>query len=276
MTDFTTIDTRGLESMMNGLRSALIGQGGDVSTIVRDESKRLAVEVSHVSQPQDRRRTAYKIETSVRSKFLEANQSYNLSDHADLSATGVIWYNVNKNFLFGVAPANDMRRADPQRLANLYYQLKRTAGKTRRILDFTHPRKHQKVAIVQKIITSKGVLRKAVAIVQKGIGRLPASWFATAKQLDSSLVAPGWIERHIHGNKTKRSITDMTGLNNSTSPVMAFGSRAAGASKFDRAVQFAVDLRAKKMKARLELVLSGYSKDIAHGIKIKRHAKETQ
>ncbi len=263
--------------MIGGLRNALIGQGGDVSTIVRDESKRLAVEIANVSKPKDRKKTADRIEGSVRSKFLAVGH-----EQTDFDAntgkeghTGVKWYRCDEHFLFGVARNSDMRKANPQTVSNIYYALKKVQGKTRVVVDFKNPRRRQRVAISTRIITSKSVLRKAISIVQKGIGRLPASWFATAKQLDSSLVAAGWIERHIHGNRTNRSITDMTGLNHLDKPTMTFGSRAAGASHFDRAINHAVHVRQEKVAARLRLVLSGYAKDVAQGIKAKRHAKES-
>lgn len=276
MVQVQSIDTSGLQFVLGGLRNALIGTGGDISTITRDESKLLALGISKVAAPRDRKKTAERIDKSVRSKFMALSEKSDFEDNTGKEGhTGVKWYRCDKDFLFGVARDSDMRHADPQTVANIYYKAKKIQGKTRLLLNFKHPRKHQRVAIITKIITSKSVLKKAIAIVQKGIGKLPASWFATAKQLDTSLVAPEWMERHIKGNKTTKSITDATGLANLEHPSITFGSKAVGVTKFDRAIQFAVNLREKKVAARLRLVLSGYSKDVAQGIKVRRHAKQT-
>lgn len=262
--------------MINGLQDALIGTGGDVSTIVKDESKLLSLEISHRVGPQDRAKTAQRIDKSVRSKFIALNSDVGFDENTGKEGhSGVKWYRCDKNFLYGVAPDSDLRHADPQTLANIYYRAKKIQGKTRIVVDFKHPRQHQRVAITTKVFTSKSVLNAAVKLVQQSIGKLKASWFATGKKIEPSLVAPQWIERHIHGSSTTKSITDLTGMSDLANPAITFGSKAEGVSKFDRVIQFAVDVRQKKVSARMRLVLSGYSKDVASGIRPRKHAKES-
>lgn len=269
------IDTKGLQFMINGLQNALVGMGGDVSTILKDETRLLAVEISKRAAPRDRKKTADRIDKSVRSRFLAlgAEQTDFDANTGKEGNTGVKWYRADKDFLFGVARDSDMRHADPQTLASIYYRSQKIQGKTRLVMDFKHPRQHQRVALTSKILTSKAGLRAAVKIVQKAIGKLPASWFATAKKIQPSLVGPQWIERHIRGNRTTKSITDLSSENSENASI-TFGSKAVGVTKFDRAIQFAVNLRAKKVSRRMNLVMSGYSKDVASGMRVRRHAKE--
>lgn len=270
-----TVDTRGLQFLINGLNYALIGTGGDASTIVKDESRLLAVQVSKLAQPKDRKKTGQRIERSVRGRFQELNNAANsmFEDKPDKEGhAGIKWYRSDSRFLWGVARDSDMRKADPQTVANIYYHAKTLRGKTRIVLPFKHPRTEQQVVITTRVLTSKSVLRKAIEIVKKGIGRLPASWLASAKQIDSGVTGPQWIERHIHNGTTRRAITDLSQMNMPEKPMVTFGSKAVGVEKFNRQIQFAVKLREKKVAARLNLVLSGYSKDVAQGIKIKRHA----
>lgn len=272
----TTIDTRGLNFVLDGVKNALLGQGGDVSTLCADESRLLAVGISDVARPKDRTKTGNRIAASYRAKFLALGQ-----EQTDFEAntgkeghTGVKWYRCDSKFLFGVAPDSDLRHAEPQTLVNIYYRAKMIQGKT--VVDFKHPRRMQRVAITTKVLTTKGIVNRAIAIGKKAIGKLPASWFATAKKIQPSLVGPQWIERHIKGTSTSKSVTDLSGLSNVDSPSVTFGSRAVGVMKFDRAVQFAVNLREKKLAARLRLILSGYSKDVAQGIRVKRRAHQVK
>jgi hypothetical protein len=271
MVTVTSIDISGLQSAIIGLQNALIGTGGDASTIVADESKLLAKEISNLIGPLDQKKTKDRIEKSVRSKFLALDDIDNSKFSSKGGTTGnVVWYRCDRNFLYGAAKDRDMRKASGEALADVYYASRKVQGRTRIIADFTPARKHQRVAITARIITSKASLARAVKSVQLAIGKLKASWFATAKSIDHSLVGPQWIERHIKGNRTTKSITDLTSMNVPATPSVTFGSKALGNDKFTRLIDFAVKLRAKKVMARLDLVLTGYSHDVAAGIKAKR------
>jgi hypothetical protein len=276
MVKVATVDTSGLQFLLRGLQNALIGSGGDVSHIVRDESKLLAVEISKRVGPRDRAKTGERIDKSVRSRFAELGEEQNnFEDNPGKEGHAFVkWYRCDENFLFGVARDLDMRHGDPETLAKAYFDSKTVQGRMRLIFSFHHPRQKQRVAITMKILTSKAVLRQTVAVVKKGIGRLKASWFATAKKIDPSLVGPEWVERHLKNNTTPRAITELGGLQNNESPSVEFGSKAAGAAKFSRVTEFAVKVRKEKVKARLALVLSGYSRDVARGIRVQRHAKD--
>lgn len=271
MVTVSSIDVSGLQYAISGLQSALIGTGGDVSTIVADESKLLAKEIAHLIGPLDRKKTEDRIEKSVRSKFLALDDITNSKFNAKGGTSGnVVWYRCDANFLYGAEKDRDMRKASGEALADVYYSSRMLKGRTRIIADFSPARKHQKVAITARIITSKASLMRAVKSVQTAIGKLKASWFSTAKSIDHSLVGPQWIERHIKGNRTTKSITDLTSMNVPEAPAVTFGSKALGNDKFTRLIDFAVKVRTKKVMARLDLVLSGYSHDVAAGIKAKR------
>lgn len=278
MVTIATIDTSGLDFVLNGVKNALLGSGGDVSTLCKDESRLLAVGISNVARPKDRQKTGERIAASARSKFLALGQEQSSFEQntGKQGHSGAKWYRCDSKFLYGVAPESDMRHAEPQTLVNIYYRAKMIQGKTRIVVDFKHPRLKQRVAIVTKVVTTKGLINRAIAILKKSIGKLPASWFATAKKIEPSLVGPQWIERHIKGNATSKSITDLNGLSHLESPSVTFGSRAVGVGKFDRQIKFAVSLREKKLAARLSLILSGYSKDVAQGIRVQRRAHKVK
>lgn len=263
--------------MVNAIGNALVGTGGDASEVVKDESRLLAMGISKVAQPKNRKKTGERIARSFESKFKALSEDQTQGDHLGKpGSTGVRWYRADSKFLYGVAPDSDMRQASAETLLNIYYHTKKIEGKTRIVVDFNHPRKQQRVAITTKVTVKKSTLNRAIAIAKLAIGKLPASWFATAKKIKPALVAPQWIERHIKGNKTTKSITDISRMAIPESPSITLGSRAVGVSKFSRPIQFAIDLRAKKMNARLNLILSGYSRDVASGIRAHRHAHKVK
>ena len=274
-----TIDTSKLDAMLYGVYNALIGTGGDVATITQDESRLLAMQLMKLSQPQDRRKLETKIEANVRARFAALNEDNATSDHGlGVSANGTRWYAASDTFLFGAADAKDLRNAAGDQIRDVFYSsdLKGKHGKAFLIYDFNKShRKQQKVAITRRIITSKSSLARGIKDIQQSIGKLAASWFATAKTIDNSAKAPAWVASHLKGSQTTKSITDLTGVKNLDHPSITFGSKAHAVSskKGMGQVQFAVNLRAKKLAARLKLILSGYSKDVANGIKAQRHAK---
>ncbi len=268
----TSIDQRRLDSMIQGVYNALIGTGADASEVVKDESRLLALQIMKVAQPRDRKKTGDRIASSIKSRFTELGDGF---DKELSSQTGEAnWYRADSKFLYGVSPDLDMRGANADTLAEIYYAAHNIGGKTRIVNDFNPARPSgQRKAILAKVLARKSDINRLVTLAKTAIGKLPASWFATARQIDSSASAPQWIARHLKGNQTTKSITDLTGLRNSDSPSAAFGSKAVGVAKFNRAIQFAVNLRAKKLLARLRLILSGYSRDVSEGIKARRQSK---
>ena len=268
-----TIDTRGLQFVIGGLEAALIGFGGDCSEVTKDESRLLAMQVSKVARPPDRKKTLGRIEKSVRNRF----QALNESAHQEKAPTsGINWLHWDNDYLYGVSQERNMKRASAESLADIYYASKmRRVGGAYLDLPFIHPHRRQRVKIYQKIVTSNSSLNRAVKAVQQSIGKLAASWVGDARTIDGTkpTVAPAWVERHLRGTKTSKSIVNTAGLMNSESPSVEFGSKAKGVNRFERAINFAVGLREKKVAARLRLILSGYSKDVAAGIKAQRRGK---
>lgn len=270
-----TIDQRGLDSVLNSVRDALVGTGGDASNITKDESRLLALGIMNVAQPKDKKKTAARIDSSIRQRFANLNEQYFPTGKVD--SDGIAWYRSDSRFLYGVSEDLDMRKSSADRLLDIYYQAKVVGGKTRLVKDFNPPRPSgQKKAILAKVLTSKASMNRLVAMAKLAIGKLPASWLATARQISPSANAPEWIARHLKGSKTTKSITDLTGLSNANNPSVTFGSSAKGVGRFGRSVQFAVNLRAKKLAYRLDLILSGYAEDVKNGIKAQRHANKVK
>ena len=280
----TSVDTSGLDHMIDGVKDALIGTGGDITNLAKDESRLLAMQLMKLSQPRSRSELKKKIAENVSRRFVLLDQDHSdfLSDqrYRHVSDGGIEWYRASSKFLFGVDDAKDMRHASGDEVSDVFYSSKIMAGRNttqaRIISDFKTPRKQQRVAILQQVVTSKSSLNRGIRAVSNSIGKLAASWFATAKTIDGSSKAPEWISKHIKGTKTTKSVTELGGLNNIENPSVTFGSHAhAVATKRGiKMVEFALKVRTTKLAQRLKLILSGYSEDVRHGIKVHRHFKK--
>ncbi len=282
-----TVDTAGLDFVLNGVKHALTATGGDVSELTKDESRLLAMQLMKLNQPQDKKKTEADIDRNVRSAFLDLDNDntkfWENLKYQNNSESGVQWYRATKSFLYGVDEAKDLRKAGADTIKDVYFASANNAlgrsEKARLVYDFKKPRQHQKVAILRQIIVSKASLARGIKLIQASVGKLAASWLATAKTIDSSSKGPAFVERQFkNGTQTSKSITDLSGLSHLESPSVTFGSKARGAAskRGKQQVQFAMKVREQKLTARLKLILSGYSKDVAQGIKVARHAHQVK
>lgn len=279
----TTIDTAELDFMLNGVKNSLIGSGGDISELTKDESRLLALQLTKLNYPRSRPALADKIAKNVSSRFALLDIDNSKSEHGlgigNNGEGNTSWYAADRNFLYGSdSEAKDYRKASGDQVRDAFYSSKVSNGKARLVYGFTKShRQHQRVAILRRIMVSKASLNRGIKAVQLSIGKLAASWFATAKTIDSSSNAPEWVARHLtRGTHTTKSITDLSALHKYDHPSVTFGSTAvaAGSKKGIAQIKFALKVREKKLAARLNLILSGYSNDVAQGIKVHRHHKK--
>jgi coproporphyrinogen III oxidase-like Fe-S oxidoreductase len=130
-------------------------------------------------------------------------------------------------------------------------------------------------------MVSRSAFKNFANYVISHVGRMKASWVANAikiaqrKLQGEQYSAPEWIARHINGNTTPKSICNLEGLNGKDYQTLTIGSSSIGNSRQVENVQRAVKARERKVSERLKLVLSGYSKDVAKGIRIKRHSHDS-
>ncbi len=269
MVGVQSIDTSGLEFMMNGLKNALIGTGGDISTLVQDESRLLALECAKRVGPRNREKKAATIPGEIGRVFMPMPaKGFGKAKRGD---GNMVWLNSGPQFLTGIR--RERYNPNVQSIRDMYRAYMKVPGLS---LGKKYVRigSHGKQAVneINRIMVKRGLFNEFAAFVKGLLGIMKASWWVTAKKIDPSLVGPQWIERHVA--KNKRAISDMSGLANTDMPTAVFGSSAPGIEKFADEIKFAVKVREKKMEAKLGLILEGYSEDARHGVAIHRHAKK--
>lgn len=121
-----------------------------------------------------------------------------------------------------------------------------------------------------RVVVPKGSRDPYIKKLQARVGRARASFAQTAARLGATF--PSWISRHFGAPISDIAIMELSGLQNPVSPSVVFGSRAPGIDRVRDRVQAAVNFRAKVIVRKVKLILSGYNKDIAAGIKAQSQA----
>jgi hypothetical protein len=268
----TTVDLTGLSSLLRKLHEALIGSGqnGDLSVLVKDETRRLAMECARVPNPKQRLKLQRAIKRDIGSVFL-AMPKDPLKGKAR-HGHEMEWLVAGPNFLFGAPPSQILTGQESNAVLAaggvkaLLYKLRGKLPEHKYTETGSHGK--QKVQIANRVIVARAVLTRLFNSIKKNIGKRDASFAETAKLLGETKI-PASTSAHF---PTKHNITRAGELTNPESPAITFGSNAHGVRGLKPKVERAVKTRQLKMSSRIRMILNGYARD---GANIRHHAKET-
>jgi len=121
-----------------------------------------------------------------------------------------------------------------------------------------------------RVVVAKGLRDEYVAEIQQRVGKMKAKWAYCASLLGERF--PPFISRHF-GAVAGQSTADvnLSGPN----PGITFGGSGRGFGRTRQIVSDAARIRARQISNRVRLILSGYSKDVAQGIRPRPHAADT-
>jgi hypothetical protein len=268
-----TVNTKGLGQLINDLRTALIGSGqkGDLTEIVVDETRRLAMECGKAPTLKQRHRLETSIKRDIGSVFLAMPSQPIPAKHRH--GKELEWLAAGPNFLIGarknqiLAGSSNLSAQAGGGIRQLLYKLRGKLPKKK----YEDVGKHGKqlVRIPNRVMVSKTAITGLFYTLKKRVGIRDASFAETAKKLGESKIS-ATISRHF---PTKKNITQLEGLKNPENPVITFGSNAKGVSGIVRKVHAAVEVRKRKIQARIKLILRGYAKDNSTGI-IRKNSHE--
>jgi hypothetical protein len=242
-----------------GVAALIRSVGATSRVVVQKETGELIKELVKRSPPKDRARSQYKAETDVRSRFAYAATG-GFRDFAKTSASasssGVKWYAVDSQHLRGVLPENDMTKES----TDAVYREFRKYGRTgRKVLQFKHPRRSQRVMISQKLLVTKKQVGEIVKRVKTKFGRLKAGWLVAVAsgniRISGANTPPAWVSVHSNGAKGRFS----NNLSEEHNPSFTIANFAKGIT--DKAMNWivasALNVRAAKMKQNAALFTSG-------------------
>lgn len=244
-----------------GIRGLIKKVGLNGRTVVSKETGELIKTLVRVSPPKDPAKTREAIQSRANSVFsaLRGNESKFESESAKEGDSGVKWYAASNKYLFGVARDSDMRNASSETLRRILYRTKTVGEKTRIIVNFKHPRRMQRAAILTKVLTKKSQVVELVALIKKNVGRLKAGWLVAVSngpiKLSGANMPPGWVTRHAEGAKG-RFIDQLSDASKPTFTIANFA-KGIGQPAVNSLVQIAVNIRAKAMQKNALLFMSG-------------------
>jgi len=248
-----TLFQRGLQGL---IRDAKLS----APVVIEKETGELIKTLVKQSPPKNPAKRRAAIKSVVGGRFATLNDALLSQRHADTSAapSGMRWYHWNTQWLFGIAPEQDMTDADVDDLRRLFF---RTTKGGRLKLGFRHPRRRQRVLIQKTILTKRSTVNKLIARFTRNVGRLRAGWLvavAAGKIKLSGAGIPQWVARHMHGARGGFE----SGLGNEESPSFTIFNNAVGIGRNEvRSIaQFAVNLRAKAMLTNARMFMRGKKK----------------
>lgn len=260
------IDTSRLNQVLDGLRSALIGKGKDVSTILVDEHRRLTRTIVNFTPPLPKANAKWIGEQAVRRDLegLISETSFRMIDSVG-SEKGL--KNIDTYRMIGGQRKHllwDRIVVNPAELAELHPQYRNARGRV--------PRERSLGENVwnARIMVERGNRAPYIKAVQSRVGRWKAKWAYAAAQLGDRY--PAWISRHFGYASSRATFVVNEGENCS----ITFGGRGPGFARDKTKIKAAVNFRVKVILRRIKLVISGYAKEIAQGMKVSTQAHRQQ
>lgn len=259
--EIDAFDTTKLNSRIEELHDALIGsgQGGDAATIFEDESRRFLQQVIRLTPPKSKAQGEAAIARDLIKVFTPVNEEMlNMigSEHG-LSAVDV-WISSAGD----ERKELDWRKIDPngEGMADFHNRNRDRRGRTYNL------KKQRSDKWYAPYVVSFEDFAKYKAKIYSYVGRRKAAWGKSFIGLGGKL--PSWIDRH-----TPRAKGEFHNARDLERPSITMINRAPGITDDLRIVQSALRVRYEAIGKRLRLVISGYSKDVAQGIKIQRKVR---
>lgn len=269
------VDLSGMNFLLRGIQDALIGSGesGDARELVRQEARLLSWECSRQLSPRNQAAAKKKISRDLKSVFtaLPANGF----DGAQAGGEhGTRWLYAGPNYLVGVKLEDYQPEADLSTMEGIYNSQGRGRSSRGNRSISAGTRGRQKVTLINRVAVKKSRLNALLRKLSGRIGRLRATFAFTAHMLGQKKV-PKWISRHFDSVAADgKAVFDDSALRDPLHPSIVFGSRAPGIENFEDKIAHAVQVREKKLAARLRLILNGYAKDHREGRHVRSHAHE--
>lgn len=264
------IDTTALNEKLNSLHDALLGAGKDVSTIVKDEARRLTRTIvnfippikSHWGNPKASGEGA--IRRELQSLFSEASPKLIANLTSRFGVSNVSTFITDKD---GTKQEIQWDTVDTTgaRMKELHHAAMNRRGKVP-----LHKRNGYPQIWSARVVVPQGTREPYIKATQKKVGKGKASMAKAGVLMGDKY--PRWIADHINNNQ--HSVADISKLEDPTSPSVTFGSSAPGIDRLRSRIQSAVRFRATVVGRRIKLILSDYKGDFARGRKAQAAARK--
>ncbi len=257
------IDTTGLHNRLNELHDALIGAGrpGDAATVVEDEAKRFLVQVNRYTPPKNKAQGEAAVEKDLRKIFTPVNEDFlnTVGSEHGVSAVDAWIFSEKRQANINLK----WSRIDPSGagMADFHLKNRNARGRTNRLNPKANGSKIWSAAYIVSFEDFKNYAKK----IKERVGRRRAAWGVSYAKLGGAFA--GWIGRHVGAGAKGQCVAN---LSNTTRPGVEMVNFAPGIMDDQRIVQSALRARERAIGKRIRLMISGYAKDVAQGIRITR------
>jgi hypothetical protein len=255
------LDYSKINSRIEELHDAIQGQGGDVSTIFEDESRLFLKQVIRLTPPKTRQQGEAAIDRDLMKIFEPVNGDF-LDDL-------IIEHGANNLDAWITTAGGEKKHLKWTYLdntggpmANFHREKQGSRGRT-----FNLKRQKDPSIWYAPYVVSYENFAAYAKRIKSHVGRRKAAWAVSFTSLGGKVAS--WIGRHVSGAKG-----EYHNSYNPERPSITIINRAPGIEQDLNVVRSALRVRQEAITKRIRLVLSGYSKDVARGIKIQRWAKE--
>lgn len=244
-----------------GMRGLITKCRISAPVVIRKEAGELIKELILRSPPKSPKKTRDSIESGIKSKFASIADSQNsdtswMSGGWKVGPSGIRWYYVDSNFLHGVAPQRDMRKASVADLARLRFQITKS-GKRLNVPIKGHEK--QRALIYQTILTKRGTVTKLISKIKENVGRLKAGWLVAVNRgqvsISGAKMPPQWVTKHSAGARGD-TINNLSVPNKPSFTIINYA-KGITQKGMDLIVQLAVKSRAASMATNTRLILAG-------------------
>lgn len=251
-----------LNSRIEELHDALIGQGGDASTIFQDEARLFAKQAIRLTPPKTREQGEAAVDRDLVKIFEPVN--------ADWLDDMIIEHGANNIDTWITTAGGEKKHiqwtyADNTGgpMANFHHQHQDSRGRTNSVKQNRGPDTWYAPYVVgyDNFTTYSKKIKSHV-------GRRKAAWAKSFIGLGGTVAQ--WIKRHVAGAKGEFQINS-----DPLHPAIVMINRAPGIGQDMHFIQGAMRIRYEAIGRRIKLVVSGYSRDIAHGMKVQRQAHKS-
>lgn len=246
-----SVDSRKFNDQLSALHDALVGSGqsSDIAALIKDEARLLLKEVLKFTLPLKKNTTSDRKqgEKAVERDIYRSMRVPKEEDFKNEKVKKLIRRRDTEGFRKFVENSDKMK---DWKVGTFSPDLHKAARNSR-----------GRVTSQRKVIVlERQKVARYVKETQKRVGYMRSGWLSAARMVGLNVKTP-WVARH--SNRHAVAINSLTGGR----PSVTIGNTTSGVGQIRQAFDRAVKTRQFKMAARTRLILSGYAKDIAAGIR---------
>jgi hypothetical protein len=262
MNEVLTIDTTRLNARIFELRDAFEGQGADVSTIFEDESRLFLKQVIRLTPPKTRQQGEAAVARDLMKIFTPVNEEMLNLIGSEHGVSNIDAWIASAD---GTPKHLNWRKIDPtgDGMAAFHNRNRDSRGRT-----YSLKRQKEQGTWYAPYVVSFEDMARYRDKIKSHVGRRKAAWAKSFTALGGKVSS--WFDPDKKGLRGE--------FHNSTNPQhpsITMINRAPGIGQDLHFIRGAVRVRQQAIMRRIRLVVSGYSKDVAQGIRIQRKAHKT-